>query len=577
MLQACSQSSPPLSSGGVEAFNGTFYPQWGDAFYALVSVPFFVALGLALVTLRLATLQAPTPRTGRLRSFLLAGLALYAGYAAGNNLLAYADIAASFGWGGTTGVYLAVFALLSLAVAALGVGAVRRWRSARSEEERRVEGWTALALLVPLAFGLFDQALVLAGMPDFQLVGLWRLVGVAVITYGLARRRLHDLPQRVRSGASNAAGAAGAAAGGATVFGLLAVPTSGLTVPLLGGGVAAALGLKPALDGARRLLGADHDNPVEEADQLYEQRIETYRAALEDAMARGTLDEDETFLSNLRERLDITDREDRILRYYARKATVPTREGDADEAYERLRILGEGGAGRTWLARDRARDRLVVLKEPLEQWHDELAVLEAARREARLAAKVRHPNVVEVEEVLEDEGRPVLVIEHVAGGSLGDKLREEGTLEPREAVRIVHDVAQGLTAVHEEGLVHRDLTPDNVLLTPDGRALLTDFGLARPQDGSGTQLLDGDAGTTGYKAPEAARGSDEPTVDVFGCAALLHTCLYGSPPVQGTVQVEANVPEDLQSVIETGLARDPDDRFEDAKTLAEALEELVET
>lgn len=350
---------------------------------------------------------------------------------------------------------------------------------------------------------------------------------------------------------------------------------------MLAGAAVTGLTFIPGIRLARRFLGPDEpDNPVEQDQRRFEQRIDAYRAALEASMARGTLEEDETFLEGLRERFEISDKEDRVVRYYARQAVVPTSEGDPDEAYERIRILGEGGAGRTWLARDRARDRLVVLKEPLSRWQEEPAILDAARREAQLAAKVRHPNVVEVEEVIEDDGVPVLVMEHVAGGSLEDLLRSKGTLDWREAVSVTHDVARGLAAVHGAGIVHRDIKPSNVLVTEDGRAKLTDFGIARERGGGSTKMLDSRSplGTEMYMAPEVRSGSStgDQRSDVFTCTALLFTCLHGRAPSEGGPVVESDVPSRLEKVLAKGLAVDPGHRYEDAKALAEALEQVID-
>jgi hypothetical protein len=563
---------PEVLFQGVTPGNDTFYPLWGPAFLPLVSIPVFATFGVALVGLVRGLQASPTDRTNRMDAYLLVGLALYVSYASSFYLIQYVDIALSQGFELRYLAYIAVFTAMSGLVLTVGVRSlVHRVRDGRGP----LAGWVALAFLLPFASGILARTVVTFGGRGFNLVGLFRLAGVAVIAYGFARRRIYDLPQRARRAGARATGSASALAVGGTGFGVASVLSGGLVLPLSAGLAAGGATAVPALKWARQLFGVEPDNPVDEAERRYEQKIETYRAALEDVMARDTLAEDELFLEGLRERFGISEEEDRVLRYYARKATVPRREGDPDSAYERLRILGEGGAGRTWLARDRSRDRLVVLKEPLENWHTEPAVLDATRREAKLAARVRHPNVVEVEEVLEDEGRPVLVMEHVNGGSLADKLRREGTLSPRETVKLGFDLAQGLAAIHEAGIVHRDLTPDNVLLTQDGRALIADFGLARSQEDSGTQLLDDGAGTHGYQAPEAVRGNDDPPVDVFGLAAILHTCLYGSPPLEGTVQVETEVPRELQAVVEQGLRRDPADRFASAEAFADALEDVV--
>jgi serine/threonine protein kinase len=308
-------------------------------------------------------------------------------------------------------------------------------------------------------------------------------------------------------------------------------------------------------------------------------KVEAYRAAVEAAISRDTLEEDRAFLDGLRDEFGLEPGEARVVEHYARETVVPMEEGDPDAAYERMRLLGEGGAGRTWLARDRARDRLVVLKEPLGAWQEADDVLEAARREARLAAKVDHPNVVDVEEVVEDDGVPVLVMEHVAGGSLHDLLRDEGPLPWRRAARIAEDVARGVAAVHDRGIVHRDLKPANVLLDDEGHAKVSDFGIARERrDAGGTRVLDDrePAGTEAWMAPEVRHGvarADEAS-DVYGCATLLHACLAGEPPDPEAGPAIEGVPEALQAVLERGLARRPGDRYDAARALAGAIAEV---
>lgn len=325
----------------------------------------------------------------------------------------------------------------------------------------------------------------------------------------------------------------------------------------------------PGLDEARQLLRATSqakDRPAQEP--AYEERIETYRAALEDAMADSPLDEGDPFLARQRERLGISREEDRVLRHLVRQTTVPRRKSDPDSAYEKLRILGQGSAGRTWLARGRSDEGLVVLKEPLDRWSAEPAILEAIRREAKLAARIQHPNIVEIKEILDK--RPTLVMEHLPGGSLADEIQQDGRLSPQETARIGHGLALGLAAIHEAGIVHRDLAPGNVLRAADGRAVLADFGLARPTDG-GANLLADDAGTEGYRAPEAGQRPPGPSADIYGLAAVLHACLHGHPP-RGDKVPTAGIPQPLSRVLEEGLMRDPDRRPPSARTVAWSLE-----
>ncbi len=567
---------PSLLFEGTMFLHGLYYPVWGPGFYALVSIPFFVFLGLALVTLRASHLESPSVRTRRWSGLLLVGLGIYTGYTAGNHVLVYSETAWELGAGSDWHVmgYLIVFALLSTLVVILGADAVRRWNKAYAPSDRKLEGWIALGLLVPFAAGLGEEALFLAGVPDFQTVGAWRLLGVGVITYGLARRRLFDLPQRSRRWGAKAAGAAVALAVGGTMFGVGSILTENTAFSFFIGGVMALGTVYPAVDRSKRLLGVSGRNPVEASEELYEQKIETYRAAVEDAMARDAFESDQAFLEGLRESFGISREEARIIRYFARNATVSRGANGSTLAYDKLRLLDEG-AGRTWLARDRSRDRLVLLKEPLDPWHREPALLEATREAAKTASNIRHKNVVEIEQILEEDGHPILVTPHITGETLTDELRRTGVLEPSRALKIIFDTAQGLHAIHAAGLVHGNLRPEHILLTPDGRAIISDLGLAPSKDNSGTRVFTNQAEVNGYQAPEAPLGSQDPAVDVYALAAILHACLYGSPPGEGTVQATVNVPPKLQSVLEKGLHKDPSARYQDAHAFHTALERLI--
>jgi hypothetical protein len=256
------------------------------------------------------------------------------------------------------------------------------------------------------------------------------------------------------------------------------------------------------------------------------------------------------------------------------------RKGDALGVYEKLRLLGEGSSGRTWLARDRARDRPVVLKEPLSVWQTGDELRKAVITEARLAARIRHPNVVRVEDLLEHEGRPVLVLQYKDGGSLEDLLRSKGTLPWQDCAAIIRDVLSGLEAVHAGGIVHRDVKPSNVLLSSDGSACIGDFGVSVRATG-GMTIVEGPrglAGTIHYMAPEVANGVSigDRRSDVFSCAAMMYECLYGTAPTPGAlVVVREDVPDIVTKAILKGLAPDPGERHQSAAAFAAELSKVI--
>ncbi|MDH6553118.1 serine/threonine-protein kinase [Streptomyces sp. SAI-041] len=212
--------------------------------------------------------------------------------------------------------------------------------------------------------------------------------------------------------------------------------------------------------------------------------------------------------------------------------------------YRVVSQLGRGGMGVVWRAVDEVLGREVAVKE-LRTYTDadgpELADLRLRmQREARAAARVRHPGVVAVHDVAEVDGRPLIVMELVEGPSLDQVLRKQGTLDPREAAGIGAKVMDALAAAHEAGVLHRDVKPGNILLDRSGRVLLTDFGIATmddPGDGSATNLTRTGhlVGSLDYMAPERAQGADPgPASDVWALGATLYAAVEGASPFRRT-------------------------------------------
>ncbi|MHC3467898.1 serine/threonine-protein kinase [Streptomyces sp. 7R007] len=211
--------------------------------------------------------------------------------------------------------------------------------------------------------------------------------------------------------------------------------------------------------------------------------------------------------------------------------------------YRVVAQLGRGGMGVVWRAVDEVLGREVAVKE-LRTYNDadapELADLRLRmQREARAAARVRHPGVVAVHDVAEVDGRPLIVMELIDGPSLDDVLRER-TLDPREAAEIGAGVMDALAAAHRAGVLHRDVKPGNILLDRSGRVVLTDFGIATmedPGDGSATHLTrSGElVGSLDYLAPERAQGADPgPASDVWALGATLYAAVEGASPFRRT-------------------------------------------
>ena len=191
--------------------------------------------------------------------------------------------------------------------------------------------------------------------------------------------------------------------------------------------------------------------------------------------------------------------------------------------YELERPLGRGAAATVWLARDTLLERQVAIKILAEGLVDDEAWLARFRREARIAAGLQHPNLVSVYDFEAEVERPYLVMAYMPGGSLEERLSNGGAPDPE---RLAGDLLRALEHIHAAGIVHRDVKPGNVLLARDGRACLTDFGVARPEDATSITQTGQIPGTARYMAPELWRGepADERS-DLFACGVLLAQCL----------------------------------------------------
>jgi eukaryotic-like serine/threonine-protein kinase len=236
-------------------------------------------------------------------------------------------------------------------------------------------------------------------------------------------------------------------------------------------------------------------------------------------------------------------------------------------------IIGRGGMGTVWLATDTVLRRRVALKEvtfSIYLTDQERAVLrERTMREARAAARLDHPCVTTVFDVVEEDGRPWLVMDYVPARSLQEIVEQQGPLPPPVVARIGLDVLAALEAAHAEGIVHRDVKPANVLVSPDGRARLTDFGIATTTGDSSLTTDGALIGSPSYIAPERAAGQRGPSIDLWSLGATLYTAVEGrlafdrADPVATLMAVATEPPAPVQRagplmpVVLGLLAKDP--------------------
>ncbi|MFF7812129.1 protein kinase [Streptomyces sp. NPDC007945] len=245
--------------------------------------------------------------------------------------------------------------------------------------------------------------------------------------------------------------------------------------------------------------------------------------------------------------------------------------------YRLVESIGRGGMGRVWRAHDEVLHRVVAVKEltagRFVAEADRLVLHARTQKEARAAARITHPGVVTVHDVLEHDARPWIVMQFVDGPSLADAVKEAGTIEPREAARVGLHVVGALRAAHAAGVLHRDVKPGNVLLARDGRVLITDFGIAAIE-GDSTITRTGElVGSIDYLAPERVRGGDPgPASDLWSLGATLYTAVEGTSPFRRTSPIstmQAVVGEEppppahagpLAAVIVALLRKDPEQR-----------------
>jgi tetratricopeptide (TPR) repeat protein len=275
-------------------------------------------------------------------------------------------------------------------------------------------------------------------------------------------------------------------------------------------------------------------------------------------------------------------------------APVPLSAAITVPGYEILGVLGRGGMGVVYQARQKGLNRLVALKMILAGAHASLEHLARFRAEAEAVASLQHPNIVQVYDTGEHEGRSYFSLEYVDGGSLAQKLGG-APQQPRQAATLVQALARAVHYAHERGIVHRDLKPANVLLTSQGTPKVTDFGLARRLDEDG-QTRTGDVmGTPSYMAPEQAHGKVHeigPPADIYALGVILYECLTGRPPFRGATLLETleqvrsaepvgprrlqpSVPRDLETICLKCLDKDPRKRYASATELADDLRRFL--
>src|SRR4051794_28800225 len=264
--------------------------------------------------------------------------------------------------------------------------------------------------------------------------------------------------------------------------------------------------------------------------------------------------------------------------------------------YEITAPIAVGGMGEVWRARDRVLDRTVAAKVLRSEYTGDPNFLARFRNEARHTAALTHPNIASVydygETVDERSGQNLafLVMEFVDGQPLVTILHEEGRLPVDWTLHVLVQAADGLSAAHRAGVVHRDIKPGNLMVRPDGVVKLTDFGIAQARDAAPLTRTGMVVGTAQYLSPEQAQGFEVTAAsDVYSLGVVAYECLTGARPFDGSSQVAialahinrpppplpADVPPGVRALVERALAKDPAQRFPDGGAFAEAIREVA--
>ncbi|MDX3431497.1 serine/threonine-protein kinase [Streptomyces sp. ME01-18a] len=268
----------------------------------------------------------------------------------------------------------------------------------------------------------------------------------------------------------------------------------------------------------------------------------------------------------------------------AEQAREPQRDKDGRLLAGRYRlgeVLGRGGMGTVWRAADETLGRTVAVKElrfPSSIDEDEKRrLITRTLREAKAIARIRNTSAVTVYDVVDEDDRPWIVMELIEGKSLAEVIREDGTLTPRRAAEVGLAILDVLRSAHREGILHRDVKPSNVLISEDGRVVLTDFGIAQVEGDPSVTSTGMLVGAPSYISPERARGHKPgPPADLWSLGGLLYASVEGRPPYDkgsaiATLTAVMTEPVEppahagmLEEVIYGLLARDPDERLDDA-------------
>src|SRR3954467_103520 len=277
------------------------------------------------------------------------------------------------------------------------------------------------------------------------------------------------------------------------------------------------------------------------------------------------------------------------------RCAMTVRDGILPERYTGPQAIGRGGMGEIFRATDTSLGRAVAIKVLDDRYAEDENVRARFTREALAAARLSgNPNIVTIYDVGEYNDRPYIVMEYIGGGSLEERLRRDGPVQPRQALEWLEQAANALDAAHREGVVHRDVKPANLLLDRGGRIHVADFGIASAAGMDSLTQTGTVLGTASYLAPEQAKGErTTPSSDRYSLAVVAFELLTGHRPfeadsvaaqaaahvtseIPSVCEVNPDAPCELDPVFEKALAKDPAERYSSAAEFVAALRASLE-
>ncbi|MFW6022484.1 MAG: Stk1 family PASTA domain-containing Ser/Thr kinase [Halanaerobiaceae bacterium] len=264
-----------------------------------------------------------------------------------------------------------------------------------------------------------------------------------------------------------------------------------------------------------------------------------------------------------------------------------------NDRYKILKELGKGGMAIVYEAQDLLLDRKIALKMLRPEYVNDHDFVKRFRHEAKAVARLSHPNVVNIFDIGQEDKHQYLVMENIEGKNLKDIIKDRGKLPIKESLEIAKGICSALIVAHNNNIIHCDIKPHNILITEDKQVKVTDFGIARAVTSATMTITDTIVGSAHYFSPEQARGGEiKACSDLYSLGIVLYEMLTGKVPFRGDSPISValkhiqekpqkptlinnNIPENVENLVMKAIAKDPEDRFNDARSMKDKIEQII--